>query len=940
MRRIFFIISLILFGVICWAQKIDINPTPQSISWGTKAFDNTAHFTITGEEYADPDAVRVLKNIVNKTTNNTESDVEIIIGEYDDSHIAQAQKLFVPKKTAGYYLKVQKDKVYIIGYDSIGTFYGVQTFAQIMQQNEVLSVNIKDYPDTPLRGVIEGFYGNPWSTEDRKAQFDFYGQNKMNIYVYGPKDDPYHRSQWRESYPEEQGKEIAELAQYARENKVDFMWAVHPGEDIQWNETDSKNVVKKFENMYDLGIRSFALFFDDITGSGTSAEKQAELLNYVTDNFVKKHDDVAPLALCPTQYSRGQASGDYLTTLGTTLYPDIRIMWTGNAVVDMINTSDVTWIQQQINRKAFIWWNYPVNDYCQSRLLMGKTYGNDDNINTYISAFCSNPMEYAEASKISLYSVADYTWNMKAYNSIDSWHRAINSLLPDCYDAFRIFCENNVDYGSTWTGLRRNDESETIQAEISTFKTNMSNGYKQTYTSRMREQLDSLVWAATQLKQSYYRGQNTRLFAEIMPWIEVMGYMGERGCLLMNMYDDVYDERPEDFVAHYKQMRAIQKKENAVMTRDFDGSLSAAHPVVAGRYVEPFLQEQLTSVISLYKSRYTTDWDIFNTKILTDGTYYIKYNNKYLTNVTPNASAVGDQPVWKEQYTTNTDYQKWEISLDSSSDRYKIVSKADGRYVNELGKFWNRTTATYSADWNTYILERLNGKYSIRNAGSGGSAYWSANTTGFTISTNTGDMKYSECMFEFIPVDNETITYPIIDTSKSYLIVNEDGLALTDKSNDQEGKLAFDVIATDNNDIKRQLFKFSKVSTTGRWKITSVLNTSAYITNEGKIAKTAYNANTHTYILSEGFGLYAIRNAGDGGTKYWNVQENQINYVSTTLDDSYIFRLTEENEVLEINSINTQQKRTNITYNLSGQKVNAAYRGIIISNGKKIIQFR
>ena len=47
-------------------------------------------------------------------------------------------------------------------------------------------------------------------------------------------------------------------------------------------------LLQKFESMYQLGVRGFAVFFDDISGEGTKADKQAELLNYIDDHFCKK----------------------------------------------------------------------------------------------------------------------------------------------------------------------------------------------------------------------------------------------------------------------------------------------------------------------------------------------------------------------------------------------------------------------------------------------------------------------------------------------------------------------------------------------------------------------------------------------------------------------------------------------------------------------------
>ena len=68
-------------------------------------------------------------------------------------------------------------------------------------------------------------------------------------------------------------------------------------------------------------MRGFAVFFDDISGEGTKADKQAELLNYIDDHFVKVKRDVAPLILCPTEYNKSwtDVEGGYLTTLGDKL---------------------------------------------------------------------------------------------------------------------------------------------------------------------------------------------------------------------------------------------------------------------------------------------------------------------------------------------------------------------------------------------------------------------------------------------------------------------------------------------------------------------------------------------------------------------------------------------------------------------------------------------
>ena len=55
--------------------------------------------------------------------------------------------------------------------------------------------------------------------EDRLSQLKFYGRNKLNVYIYGPKDDPYHSvPKWRQAYPEHEAKQIAQLVKTAGDN--------------------------------------------------------------------------------------------------------------------------------------------------------------------------------------------------------------------------------------------------------------------------------------------------------------------------------------------------------------------------------------------------------------------------------------------------------------------------------------------------------------------------------------------------------------------------------------------------------------------------------------------------------------------------------------------------------------------------------------------------
>jgi len=702
MRKVLITLTTLAACLTMQAQRVTVSPLPQQITWGEKAFPNNSSYTLVGADRADQDAVALLKQKLN-TQNGS---VRLIIGEANDKAVKKYKKN-IPAQSEGYYLKVSPTEVIIAGRDEAGTFYGVQSFLQIAAQTEVMQCEITDYPSVECRGVIEGFYGNPWSHQDRLRQFEFYGQNKMNIYVYGPKDDPYHRAHWREPYPETEARQLRELVQAAHRNKVQFVWAIHPGGDIQWNLQDSLAVARKLEKMYDLGVRTFAIFFDDISGEGAKGYKQAGLLNYLTDEFVHKHQGVQPLIICPTQYNKLWAGGDYLPTLGSQMYPEVRIMWTGNSVVDMIEEDDMQWINNQIQRKAFIWLNYPVNDYCQSRLLMGKTYGNGLNINNMVSGFCSNPMEYAEASKVSLYSIADYTWNMPNYNSEESWNRAMKALMPTSAEWFQFFCSNNVDLGKTGHGLRREGESPLFQ------KNEQSIGHF------MLMQTVANTLLADSVNQP-------EMLTEIRPWVESMKLLGERGQQVCMMGEALSKGDSIAFIGHYKAQAAIDRAQKAITSRDFEGSIVKAKPVVSGDVITPWVNETLAEYVKKYKKSHTYGLEFFPVQSIEDGEYFIRVNGKYLTDVQANAERTGDYPTFQsERDVINPQRQQWVIELEPKTGRYKITNKQDGRYVNERGSFWaDRSLNPYDADWHSYILTRQDGKYSIQCAGAAGSNYW------------------------------------------------------------------------------------------------------------------------------------------------------------------------------------------------------------------------
>lgn len=436
----------------------------------------------------------------------------------------QAVKAGVKQVSGAYCLTVGKKGISITGYDERGAFYGIQTLRQLVENaqepGKLPCMTVQDWPDLPNRGVVEGFYGTPWSHETRLSLIDFYGKFKMNTYVYGPKDDPYHSSpDWRLPYPEDEAENITELIRACKRNRIDFVWAIHPGQDIKWNEEDYANLLGKFNMMYDLGVRNFAIFFDDISGEGTNPVKQAGLLNRLTEDFVKVKGDVSPLTVCPTDYSRLWANPGpkgNLAIYGEMLDSTIKVFWTGDYVCSDLTRETLEWVGSRIKRPAYYWWNYPVTDYVRNIILQGPVYGLDTTLTSEnLCGLLSNPMEHGEASKLALYGVADYTWNISAYEPLENWERGLRELVPQAYEAYRTFAIHSCD---TETGYRRHESWETVTFSLDEWT---------------REAADALYCEFEKIEKTPSELEkgctNLALLDELRPWLKEFGKLGTRG---------------------------------------------------------------------------------------------------------------------------------------------------------------------------------------------------------------------------------------------------------------------------------------------------------------------------------------------------------------------------------------------------------------------------
>ncbi|MEC4017898.1 beta-N-acetylhexosaminidase family protein [Streptomyces sp. H27-D2] len=393
----------------------------------------------------------------------------------------------VPDRAEGYALRVRggglQERVSLGGKDTAGLFYAVQTLRRLFVRDgeraspgkrgdrtdrggdaegwRIAGVSVSDYPSMPLRGTIEGFYGQPWTPAERLDQMDFYGEVKANTYIYAPKDDPYHRGKWRDPYPADKLAELGKLVDRATANHVRFTFAVSPGTSICYSDpADRKALKAKLQALYDLGTRAFSIPLDDISytkwncagdqsaygapGRAAAATAQAALLNDVQRDFIATHDGAQPLHMVPTEYG-DLTDTAYKQTLRATLDPRIEIMWTGTDVVPPVITNEQADAAAKLfGRKVFVWDNYPVNDFdnTSGRLLLAPYDKRAAGLSERLTGIVANPMNQPYASKVAVFGAADFSWNDRAYDATKNWPRAMAHLAGDdrkATDALLVF---------------------------------------------------------------------------------------------------------------------------------------------------------------------------------------------------------------------------------------------------------------------------------------------------------------------------------------------------------------------------------------------------------------------------------------------------------------------------------------------------------------------
>lgn len=295
--------------------------------------------------------------------------------------------------------------------------------------------------DSFPHGVVEGFYGPPWTDDQRLWMIRFTASLEMNSYIYAPKNDPFHRERWRDDYTDESKESIWKAAAACRDSGLLFRFALSPGLSITYSDSaDRRRLLDKFLVFSDRGIDGFCLFLDDIpprlaatrdrSAFAGLAAAQADLVNSTADGLRRRLGSMPPLFFCPTEYAWSTPS-PYLETLGKELDPRIAQFWTGPRVVSpCITRDDAAAFFRVVGRKPLLWDNFPVNDFAPNRLFLSPLNGRESGLCDGLQGYFTNPMNQARASGVALRTVARFLHDPSAYDPQSAWVDALRETAP------------------------------------------------------------------------------------------------------------------------------------------------------------------------------------------------------------------------------------------------------------------------------------------------------------------------------------------------------------------------------------------------------------------------------------------------------------------------------------------------------------------------------
>jgi hyaluronoglucosaminidase len=290
-------------------------------------------------------------------------------------------------------------------------------------------------------GYIEGYYGRMLSWEDRALVVDRMRLMSLNAYLYAPKEDPYHRQQWKIPYPPEWLRGFSAFTLQGKRARVEVVPGLAPGLSYDYrSEPDYAALLKKYRTLIKAGAQTLCLLMDDIPlqlpapcqkAFASLGIAHAGLLTRLSADL-KKISPVIALWFCPTVYASAFFHDDpdaisYLNDLAAHAPKSTLMLWTGEAVISKkITGASLKKVLTLFHGNVCIWDNIYANDYCPHRLFIGPYRNRNSDVGKLSRGMLINPTGLAHTDMFLLSLLSGY---VKGKSPMPTWEAA-TALLP------------------------------------------------------------------------------------------------------------------------------------------------------------------------------------------------------------------------------------------------------------------------------------------------------------------------------------------------------------------------------------------------------------------------------------------------------------------------------------------------------------------------------
>ncbi|ACR79875.1 protein O-GlcNAcase [Kosmotoga olearia] len=448
-----------------------------------------------------------------------------------------------------------------------------------------------------IRGVVEGFYGKPWSMEDRMEMIPFLGNHGYNLYIYAPKDDSFHRYRWRETYSYSFMKDFEKLVKTGEKSGVEVAFAISPGLSIVHSDPEElRTIVEKYLSFAKLGVRSFCLFYDDIPPSlspedaekfGNLAEAQIYFANSVYEEL-KKNLENTLFIVCPTEYCTNYDT-PYLRKYGEKLNPEIHIFWTGPECCSKdIPESDAIMISKTIKRKPLYWDNYPVNDsYMVPELHIGPYTGRAPELVNYSAGLLLNPMNLPEASKVVLAAASRFLLDPYNYNAEKAWEEALEEIFGEAHEEAKHFALCNL------TSPLYPEEPEITKEIVEKFHGLFKMGKFDEAIEHLKNEAEKFIKNAEKLRENISR----KMLRDIEPWLKEYEAWGK----ILGFIVKVLEVRKVLYTEKFKKEDLYKIKEAILALQKHLSELTGQNTLCCGSALRDFAMEVLVRTKGILK---------------------------------------------------------------------------------------------------------------------------------------------------------------------------------------------------------------------------------------------------------------------------------------------------------------------------------------------------